>query len=36
MELKKPFETETECMNYIEKNSWEERTKQFEKILEAL
>ena len=32
-ELKKPFETETECMNYIEKNSWEERTKQFEKIL---
>ena len=36
MELKKPFETETECMNYIEKNSWEERTKQFEKILEEL
>ena len=36
IELKKPFKTETECLDYIEKNSWRERTKQFEKILEEL
>ncbi len=36
MELKKPFGTEAECIAYIEKNSWQERTRQFEKILEDL
>ena len=35
-QLKKPFQTDGECMKYIENNSWEKRMSQFEKTLEEI
>lgn len=35
-ELKKPFDTDEDCKKYIEENSWDRRTEQFESILEEL
>jgi teichuronic acid biosynthesis glycosyltransferase TuaH len=35
-QLRKPFQTDEECMKYIENNSWEKRMRQFEKTLEEI